>query len=73
VSLYANTLGVAIAQSTDASDEGEEITALRALQEHVDLVGVLVQADALHANRPFFSTSRSEVVWLFWTAPIVNL
>jgi hypothetical protein len=59
VSLYANTLGVAIAQSTYATDEGGEITALRALLEHVDLEGVLVQADALHANRPFFSISRS--------------
>jgi hypothetical protein len=59
VSLYANTLGVAIAQSTDATDEQGEITALRALLEHVDLEGVLVQADALHANRPFFSISRS--------------
>ena len=59
VSLYANTLGVAIAQSTYATDEGGEIAALRALLEHVELEGVLVQADALHANRPFFSTSRS--------------
>ncbi len=59
VSLYANSLGVAIAQSTNATDEGGEITALRALLEHVDLEGVLVQADALHANSPFFSTSRS--------------
>ena len=61
VSLYANTLGVAIAQSTYATDEGGEIAALRALLEHVELEGVLVQADALHANRPFFSTSRSAV------------
>lgn len=59
VSLYANTLGVAIAQSTYATDEGGEIAALRALLEHVELEGVLVQADALHANRPFFSISRS--------------
>ena len=61
MSLYSNILGVAIAQSTYATDEGGEISALRALLEHVELEGVLVQADALHANRPFFSTSRSAV------------
>jgi hypothetical protein len=61
VSLYANTLGVAIAQSTYATDEGGEIAALRGLLEHVELEGVLVQADALHANRPFFSPSTSPV------------
>jgi predicted transposase YbfD/YdcC len=53
VSLYSNILGVAIAQSTYATDEGGEIAALRALLEHVELEGLLVQADALHANRPF--------------------
>jgi hypothetical protein len=58
-SLYANTLGVAILQSTYATDEGGEIAALRALLEHLELEGLLVQADALHANRPVFSTSRS--------------
>ena len=42
------------AQSTYATDEGGEIAALRALLEHVELEGLLVQADALHANRPFF-------------------
>jgi hypothetical protein len=49
------------AQGSDATDEGGEIAALRALLEHVELEGVLVQADALHANRPFFSSSRSAV------------
>ena len=33
--------------------------ALRQLLEAVELEGVLVQADALHANRPFSSTSPS--------------
>ena len=56
VSLYSNTLGVAIAQNTYA---GGEIAALRQLLDRVDLNGLLVQADALHANRPFFSTSSS--------------
>ena len=61
VSLYSNTLGVAIAQSTYATDAGGEIAALRKLLDRVKLEGLLVQADALHANRPFFSISSSVV------------
>ena len=57
--LYSNTLGVAIAQSTYATDAGSEIGALRELLDRVELTGMLVQADALHANRPFSSTSSS--------------
>jgi hypothetical protein len=57
VSLYAKSLGVAIAQTTDATDASGEIQALRQLLEAVELDGILVQADALHANRPFSSTS----------------
>ena len=59
VSLYSNTLGVAIAQNTYATDAGGEIAALRQLLDRVELNGLLVQADALHANRPFSSTSSS--------------
>ena len=59
VSLCSNTLGVAIAQSTYATDAGGEIAALRQLLDRVELEGVLVQADALHANRDFFATSSS--------------
>ena len=59
VSLYSNTLGVAIAQNTYATDAGGEIAALRQLLDRVDLKGLLEQADALHANRPFSSTSSS--------------
>jgi len=46
-------------QTTYATDAGGEIQALRQLLEAVELEGVLVQADALHANRPFSSTSPS--------------
>jgi hypothetical protein len=54
VSLCSQTLGVAIAQTTEATDASGEIQALlRQLLEAVELDGVLVQADALHANRPF--------------------
>ena len=59
VSLYSNSLGVAIAQNTYATDSGSEIKALRELLDRVELEGLLVQADALHANRPFSSTSPS--------------
>ena len=61
VRLYSHSLGVAIVQTTYASDAGGEIQALRQLLEVVELQGVLVQADALHANRPFSSTSPSAV------------
>ena len=59
VSLYSNSLGVAIAQSTYTTDAGGEIASLRLLLDRVELEGLLVQADALHANRPFSSTSNS--------------
>ena len=60
VSLYSQSLGVAIAQTNYATDASGEIQALCQLLESVELEGVLVQADALHANRPFSSTSLSE-------------
>jgi hypothetical protein len=59
VSLYSQTLGLAIAQTTCATDASGEIQTLRQLLEFVDLESVLVQADALHANRPFSATSPS--------------
>jgi hypothetical protein len=59
VSLYSQSLGVAIAQTTYATDAGSETQALRQLLEAIELEGVLVQADALHANRPFSSSSPS--------------
>ncbi len=59
VSLYSQTLVVAIAQSTYTTDASGEIQALRQLLEALELGGVLVQAAALHANRPFPSTSPS--------------
>jgi hypothetical protein len=59
VSFYSQSLGVAIAQTSYATDTGGEIQALRQLLEAVELEGVLVQADALHANRPFSFSSPS--------------
>ncbi|MBM5816968.1 MAG: ISAs1 family transposase [Cyanobacteria bacterium K_Offshore_surface_m2_239] len=57
--LHSQSLGVAIAQTTYATDANGEVQALRQLLEAVELEGVLVQAGALHANRPFSSTSPS--------------
>jgi hypothetical protein len=56
---YSNSLGVAMAQSTYATDAGGESEALRQLRNRVELEGLLVQAGALHANRPFPSTPSS--------------
>ncbi len=61
VSLYSQSLGYAIAQTTYATDAGSETQALRQLLEAIELEGVLVQADALHANRPFSSSAPSAV------------
>jgi hypothetical protein len=52
---------VAIAQTTYATDASVEIQALRQLLGAVELDGVLVQAEALHANHPFSSTSPNAV------------
>jgi hypothetical protein len=59
VSLYSQALGVAIAQITYATDESSETAALQRLLSGIELTDVLVQADALHGNRPFFSSLRS--------------
>ena len=61
VSLYSQSLGVAIAQTSYATDAGSETQALRQLLDAIELEGVLVQADALHSNRPFSSSSPSAV------------
>ena len=53
LSLYSQSLVVAIAQTTYLTDAGSETRALWELLESVEFAGVLVQADALHANRSF--------------------
>jgi hypothetical protein len=59
VSLYSQSLGVSIAQTSYSTDANGEIQALRQLLEAVGLKGVLVQADEMHANRSYSSTSLS--------------
>ena len=59
VTLYSAALGVAIAQACYATGENHERAVLRQLLGELDLGGVLIQADALHTQRPFFNSSRS--------------
>ncbi len=59
VTLYSAALGVAISQACYATGENHERAVLRELLGELDLEGVLIQADALHTQRPFFGSSRS--------------
>ena len=59
VTLYSPALGVAIAQACYATGKNHERAVLRQLLGELDLEGVLIQADALHTQKPFFGSSRS--------------
>ncbi len=59
VTLYSAALGVAIAQACYATVENHERAVLRQLLGELELEGVLIQADALHRQQPFFSSCRS--------------
>jgi hypothetical protein len=59
VTLYSAALGVAISKACYATGENHERAVLRQLLGQLDLEGVLIQADALHTQRPFFGSSRS--------------
>ena len=59
VTLYSAALGVAISQACYATGENHERAVLRQLLGELDLNGVLIQADALHTQKPFFSSSRN--------------
>ena len=59
VTLYSAALGVAISQACYATGENHERAVLKQLLGELDLEGVLIQADALHTQRPFFDSSRS--------------
>jgi len=59
VSLYSAALGVAISQACYATGENHERAVLKKLLGELDLEGVLIQADALHTQQPFFNSSRS--------------
>jgi hypothetical protein len=56
VTVYARALGVALAQTTyDDTSVSSKWAALKQLLSTLELEGVLIQADALHTTRPFFS------------------
>jgi len=57
VSLYSAALGVAISQACYATSDNHERAVLRELLG--ELEGALIQADALHTQKPFFDSSRS--------------
>jgi hypothetical protein len=59
VTLYSAALGVAISQACYATGENHERAVLRQLLGELDLEGVLIQADTLHTQQPFFGSSRS--------------
>jgi hypothetical protein len=59
VTLYSAALGVAISQACYATGENHERAVLKKLLGEMDLNGVLIQADALHTQRPFFNSCRS--------------
>ena len=59
VTLYSAALGLAISQPCDATGENHERAVLRQLLGELDLEGVLIQADALHTQKPLFDSSRS--------------
>jgi len=59
VTLYSAALGVAISQACYATCENHERAVLKQLLGELDLEGVLIQADALHTQKPFFGSSRS--------------
>ena len=59
VSLYSAALSVAISQACYATGENHERAVLRQLLGELELEGVLIQADALHTQQPFFNSYRS--------------
>jgi hypothetical protein len=59
VTLYSASLGMAISQACYATDENHKWAVLKQLLGELDLEGVLIQADTLHTQKPFFGSSRS--------------
>jgi len=59
VTLYSKALKSAIAQATYDTRENHEHMVLRELLSSMDLEGIVIQADALHTQKPFFGSSRS--------------
>ncbi|MCP9848317.1 hypothetical protein [Cyanobium sp. Morenito 9A2] len=60
MTLYAAAWGVAISQSCNATGENHERAVLRQRLGRLDLEGVLIQADALHTQKPSFDRFRNK-------------
>lgn len=52
--VYARTLGIALAEKTYDTHESRERAALNELLSSLDLEGVLIQVDALHTTKACF-------------------
>lgn len=61
VTLYSAAMGVAISQACYITGENHERFVPKTLLGELDLQGLLIQADALHTQKPFFNSSRSRV------------
>ena len=61
MTLYSAALGVAISQACYATGANHERAVLKQLLGELDLEGVLIQAYALHTQKPFFNSSPSRV------------
>ena len=59
VTLHSKALGVAITQATYDTRENHEGAVIKELLATTDLEGVLIQADALHTQKPFFGSSQT--------------
>jgi len=59
VTIYSAALGVAISQTCYATGENHERAVLRQLLRELYLEGLLILADSLHTQKPFFDNSRS--------------
>jgi hypothetical protein len=62
VTLYSAALGVAIAQACYATGDNHERAVLQRLLRDLDLVGVLIHADALHTQLALLGSSLSHKV-----------
>lgn len=66
VTLYSAALGVAISQACYSTAENHQRALLRKLLGELDLEGVLIQADALHTQRPYLAAQGAGGPTCFW-------
>jgi hypothetical protein len=64
--LYSTGLGVASSRACYATDENHEREVLQQLLGELGLEAILIQADALHAQKSLFGSSRSQEPTASW-------